>query len=159
MLLTVLTPCVAIYKSERTNLDQFLEATSSVLHTLAGHAQEIEKLVDVDLQNSLETMSRGTRHIALLYHMVCGAPFPHSSRVSRTKPGWWDQCVIVATRPLLLSVLMELLDLDSERTTWQGLLAHTKPLVATGIKSAVKTLQILSGEDSILGTSPLNNHP
>lgn len=48
---------------------------------------------------------------------------------------------------------MELLDLDRERTTWQGLLALTKPLVATGIKSAVKTLQILSGEDSILGKS------
>ena len=47
---------------------------------------------------------------------------------------------------------MELLDLDGERTTWQGLLALTEPLVATGIKSAVKTLQILSGEDSILGT-------
>lgn len=46
---------------------------------------------------------------------------------------------------------MELLDLDRERTAWQGLLALTKPLVATGIKSAVKTLQILSGEESILG--------
>lgn len=69
------------------------------------------------------------------------------------------QCVIVATRPLLLSVLMELLDLDGERTTWQGLLALTKPLVATGIKSAVKTLQILSGEDSILGESLLGTDP
>lgn len=30
----------------------------------------------MDLQNSLETMSRGTRHIALLYHMVRIIPPP-----------------------------------------------------------------------------------
>lgn len=66
---------LAIYKSDRTSLNQFLEATRSILHALAGHAQEIEKLVDVDLQDSHQTMSRGTRHIALLYHMVRVFPF------------------------------------------------------------------------------------
>lgn len=60
---------------------------------------------------------------------------------------------MVATRPLLLSILIELLDFDRERTTWQSLLAVTKALVSTGVKSAVKTVQILSDEDSILGQS------
>ena len=46
---------------------------------------------------------------------------------------------------------MELLEFDREVTAWQELLVLTKPLVSTGIKSAIKTLQILSDEDSTLG--------
>ena len=65
-----LTLLVAVYKAEKTQLVQFLESTRSILQTLAGHAQEIEKLVHIDPQNSVEIISRGTRHIALLYHQV-----------------------------------------------------------------------------------------
>ena len=64
------------------------------------------------------------------------------------------QCVIVATRPLLLSILKERLEkLDHGEEDWQSFLAPTKALINTGIKSAVKTLQILSDEDSLLGAS------
>lgn len=62
------------------------------------------------------------------------------------------QCVIVATRPLLLSVLKERLDkLGQEEEDWESFLAPTKTLISTGIKSAAKTLQILADEDSLLG--------
>lgn len=62
------------------------------------------------------------------------------------------KCVIVATRPLLLSVLKERLGkLGHGEEDWQSLLAPTKALISTGIKSASKTLQILTDEDSLLG--------
>lgn len=74
-------------------------------------------------------MSKGTRHITLLYH----------------------QCVLVATRPLLLSVLRERLDkLGHGDENWETFLSLTTTLISTGIKSAVKTLQILSLEDTVL---------
>ena len=46
---------------------------------------------------------------------------------------------------------MELLEFDREVTAWQELLVLTKFLVSTSIKSAIKTLQILSDDDSTLG--------
>lgn len=62
------------------------------------------------------------------------------------------QCVTFATRPLLLSVLKERLDkLDYGECDWKSFLAPIKSLIGTGIKSAVKTLQILSDQDSFLG--------
>ncbi|KAI9712006.1 MAG: hypothetical protein M1820_001714 [Bogoriella megaspora] len=122
------TIATTVYKSEKTELSVFLEATRSILRALAEQAQEIERIVHINPQNSVEIISRGTRHIALLYH----------------------ECLIYATRPLLLSVLMELLEFNRERTTVQDLLALARPVLSAGIRSAVKTLQILSDEDSIL---------
>ncbi|PLB53595.1 Zn(II)2Cys6 transcription factor [Aspergillus steynii IBT 23096] len=119
----------SIYKTEKTALGTFLEKTRSILQTMAGHAQEIENIIHLKFQNSVDTMPRGTRHITLLYH----------------------QCVIFATRPLLLSVLKERLDkLGHEEEDWESFLAPTKTLISTGIKSAAKTLQILADEDSLL---------
>lgn len=64
------------------------------------------------------------------------------------------QCVIIATRPLLLSVLKERLEkLGRAEEDWQKFLALPKSLIAIGIKSAVKTLQILRDENSLLGSS------
>lgn len=68
------------------------------------------------------------------------------------------KCVLVATRPLLLSVLKERLEkLDQGEEDWQSFLALTKPLMSTGIKSAIKTLQVLSSEDGLLGESTLDD--
>lgn len=60
----------AIYKTERTQLGTFLEQTRSILHTMAGYAQEIEKIIQLKFPNSMDTMPRGTRHITLSYHQV-----------------------------------------------------------------------------------------
>jgi hypothetical protein len=62
------------------------------------------------------------------------------------------QCVIVATRPLLLSVLKERLEkLGKAEEDWHKFLALPKLLIATGIKSAEKTLQMLGDENGLLG--------
>lgn len=58
----------------------------------------------------------------------------------------------MATRPLFLSALKQ----ELENFGWGGrdpqtFSAPLKTLVETGIKSAVKSLQILSGDDSLLG--------
>ncbi|GAD93971.1 Zn(II)2Cys6 transcription factor [Paecilomyces variotii No. 5] len=119
----------SVYKTEKTPLGTFLEKTKSILQTMAGHAQEIERIIHSKSQQSVETMPKGTRHITLLYH----------------------ECVIIATRPLLLSILKERLEkLGHGEQDWQSFLAPTKALISTGIKSAAKTLQILSDEDSVL---------
>lgn len=143
----------AIYKTERTQLGTFLEQTRSILHTMAGYAQEIEKIIQLKFPNSLDTMPRGTRHITLSYHQVREDDlyiFLLYLTCSQCV-----QCVVYATRPLLLSVLKERLGrlekLDYEEENWQSLLSPTKALIQTGVKSAVKTLQILSDEDSLLG--------
>ncbi|KAF5856487.1 hypothetical protein ETB97_007289 [Aspergillus alliaceus] len=61
------------------------------------------------------------------------------------------KCVIVATRPVLLSALMERLEnLAHKREYWRAFLALTKTLISSGIKSAVKSLQILSNDDNLL---------
>jgi proline utilization trans-activator len=58
----------------------------------------------------------------------------------------------MATRPLLLSVLTEILEkLSRGREDLHNLLSPTKTLISTGIKSAAKTLQILSDEDNMSG--------
>ncbi|WKT40036.1 Zn(2)-C6 fungal-type DNA-binding domain [Fusarium oxysporum f. sp. vasinfectum] len=119
-----------LYKPEKTPLDQFLEQTKSILHTLAHHAQEIERIISLKFRNSVDTMPRGTKYITLLYH----------------------QCVIVATRPLLLSVLKERLDILGQpgNENSEAFLGQTAAVISTGIKSAVKTLQILTSEYSLL---------
>ncbi|KAM0417420.1 hypothetical protein ACHAPT_012569 [Fusarium lateritium] len=119
-----------LYKPEKTPLVTFLEQTRAILHTLAHHAQEIEKIITLKFQNSVDTMPRGTRYITLLYH----------------------QCVIVATRPLLLSVLKERLDMLGHPgdENWESFLSQTATVISTGIKSAVKSLQILTTEYSLL---------
>ncbi|KAI2462765.1 hypothetical protein F4781DRAFT_419001 [Annulohypoxylon bovei var. microspora] len=118
-----------VYKPHITPLGTFLEQTRSILHTLAHHAQEIEKIISL-LQNSVGTMPRDTSYLTLMYH----------------------QCVIVGTRPLLLSVLKERLDalgyLGDDHC--ESFLAQTRTVISTGIKSAAKTLQILTSEYSIL---------
>ncbi|KAL4969847.1 uncharacterized protein BDV14DRAFT_195379 [Aspergillus stella-maris] len=118
-----------IYKGTKTQLGTFLETTRSILHILAGHAREIESIIHLKFQNSVDTMPKGTRHITLLYH----------------------QCVIVATRPLLLSVLKERLQkLGHGAEDWQSIVAPTNALISAGIKSAAKTLQILMDEENSL---------
>lgn len=61
--------------------------------------------------------------------------------------------MVFATRPLLLSVMKERLDMLGIQgdEDWSDFLAHTGSVISTGIKSAVKTLEILAGEYSILG--------
>ncbi|KAL4757014.1 transcription factor domain-containing protein [Aspergillus foveolatus] len=119
----------SIYKNEKTELGTFLEKTRTILQTMTLYAREIEEIVQTKSSNSLETMPKGTRYITLLYH----------------------QCVVVATRPLLLSVLKERLErLGCREDDWQSFLAPTKALISTGIKSAFKTLQILTDENSVL---------
>lgn len=61
--------------------------------------------------------------------------------------------MIVATRPLLLSVLKERLDILGHpgNENSEAFLEQTATVISTGIKSAVKTLQILTSEYSLLG--------
>lgn len=121
------------------------------------YAREIETIIHPKTTSSVETMPKGTRYITLLYHQV---------RVPTSALESWliarCQCVLVATRPLLLSVLKERLDMlvdpAHREDDWRSFLAPTKALISTGIKSAIQTLQILTDEDSLLGKCICLNH-
>ncbi|CRK22485.1 hypothetical protein BN1708_013425, partial [Verticillium longisporum] len=119
----------SIYQTDQTQLGPFLEITGSILRTLAGHAQDIEEVIAQKFKNSVDTMPKGIWHISLLYH----------------------QCVMVATRPLLLFVLQDRLNSPEHGDKdWEPFLSTTTSLISTGIKSAVKTLQILTDEEYLL---------
>ncbi|EFY88563.1 C6 transcription factor [Metarhizium acridum CQMa 102] len=61
-------------------------------------------------------------------------------------------CVIFATRPPLLAALKERSELlgHPDDENWDSFLAQTATVISAGIKSAAKTLQILSKEYSLL---------
>lgn len=159
----LLTGATAIYETEQTQLGVFLETTRSILQGMVGIAQDMEQTIHANFQSSVDAMSKETRHVTLLYHQVGGPRRPGRAILAMGTAGAsysltpiFTQCVIVATRPLLLSLLKERLDkLDHGEGDWQGFLNLTKPLISTSIKSAIKTLQVLSSEDGLLGTSHL----
>lgn len=71
----LLVPCantrhVAVYLPARTPLTSFLEQTRSILHTLAHHAQEIERIIRLKFDNSPGAMPRETHYLTMLYHQV-----------------------------------------------------------------------------------------
>lgn len=102
-------------------------------------------------------MSKGTRHVTLLYHQVCVYMSALNYQNYYMLTACKLQCVIVATRPLLLSVLKERLDrLGHGPEDWQSIVAPTDGLIRAGIKSAIKTLQILMDEDNLLGAITLS---
>ncbi|OKO99553.1 Proline utilization trans-activator [Penicillium subrubescens] len=104
--------------------------------TMARYAEEIEKMIHVSFQASIDNVSEETRHTILLYH----------------------QCVISATRPLLLSVLKERLEkLGRAEEDWQKFLALPISLISIGIKSAEKTLRIIGDENGLLGMNVLSD--
>jgi proline utilization trans-activator len=122
---------MTIYKETRAQLDSFLEMTRDILHCLAEMAQEIEHIVSLKITNLVDSISKETRNVALLYH----------------------QCVIKATRPLLLSVLkdrLESLHRNEDGEDWEDYISKTKPLISEGIKSAIKTVDILSSDETLL---------
>jgi hypothetical protein len=122
---------------------------------MARYAEEIEKMIHVSFQGSIDNVSEETRHTILLYHQVSRAP----SFTSMDHLIDFVQCVIVATRPLLLSVLKERLEkLGRAEEDWQKFLALPISLISIGIKSAEKTLRIIGDENGLLGTMSESFH-
>ncbi|EHA25292.1 hypothetical protein ASPNIDRAFT_186207 [Aspergillus niger ATCC 1015] len=77
--------------------------------------------------------------------------FPEFSRRHVERDEACHAAISPATRPLLLSVLKERLDrLGHGPEDWQSIVAPTDGLIRAGIKSAIKTLQILMDEDNLL---------
>ncbi|CAG7935882.1 unnamed protein product [Penicillium salamii] len=119
-----------IYKTDKTHIGEFLDITREILEKMAKYAEEIEKMIHVNFHGSMDNIPEETRYTILLYH----------------------QCVIVATRPLLLSVLKERLEkLGRAVEDWQKFLALPRSLISIGIKSASKVLQIIGDENDPLG--------
>ncbi|GAA82994.1 Zn(II)2Cys6 transcription factor [Aspergillus luchuensis IFO 4308] len=96
---------------------------SRLLSTILGNlARELEDFINTKFSGPVNSMSKGMRHILLLYH----------------------ECVIVATRPLLLAVLRERLDkLGLPLECCRRIVPLMETLMSTGINSATKSLQLL----------------
>lgn len=61
---------VEIFKTEKTQLGQFLDLTGEILQAMAGLAEEIESIFPVGFQATKDTMPHEMRHVILLYHQV-----------------------------------------------------------------------------------------
>ena len=80
---------------------------------------------------------------------ICEISLPRPPLPSYKLMGGFLQCVIIATRPLLLSVLKERMEkLIQSEEEWHKFLILPRSLVSIGIKSAVKSLEILYDEKS-----------
>ncbi|PWY87284.1 Zn(II)2Cys6 transcription factor [Aspergillus sclerotioniger CBS 115572] len=111
-----------VYRTERRPIESFIEKTKSILNTMADLARELEEFINTKFSSPVNSMSKGMRHILLLYH----------------------QCVIFATRPLLLAVLRERLDtLGLPSECCRRIVPLMETLITTGINSATKSLQLL----------------
>ncbi|PYH96245.1 Zn(II)2Cys6 transcription factor [Aspergillus ellipticus CBS 707.79] len=111
-----------VYRTERHPIESFIEKTKTILNTMAGLAKELEDFVNTKFSSPVNSMSKGMRHILLLYH----------------------QCVIFATRPLLLAVLRERLDkLDLPPDCCRRIVPLMETLITTGVNSAAKSLRLL----------------
>ncbi|GLA71007.1 hypothetical protein AtubIFM55763_001287 [Aspergillus tubingensis] len=108
--------------TERRPIESFIEKTKTILNTMADLARELEDFINTKFAGPVNSMSKGMRHILLLYH----------------------ECVIVATRPLLLAVLRERLDkLGLPLECCRRIVPLMETLMSTGINSATKSLQLL----------------
>ncbi|OJJ42134.1 hypothetical protein ASPZODRAFT_105758 [Penicilliopsis zonata CBS 506.65] len=120
-----------IFRTEKTPLGHFMDLTREILQAMAGLAEEIEDIFPSGFQSSMDTMPHDMRFIILLYH----------------------KCVILATRPLLLSVLKERMEkIDRPEEEWHQFLVLPRSIVSIGIKSAIKSLEIISDDNIILET-------
>lgn len=70
MILQLTCQFIAIYKTEKTPLDKFLDITRSILETMARYAEEIENMIDVSLHGSQDNLPEESRRTILLYHQV-----------------------------------------------------------------------------------------
>ncbi|UDD65176.1 hypothetical protein AFCA_012370 [Aspergillus flavus] len=64
--------------------------TRSILHTLADHAQEVEKIIHVRFSNFVDTMPKGTRHVTLLYHQKSSSPTTSNSPTPPPSISQWQ---------------------------------------------------------------------
>ncbi|XRM47773.1 hypothetical protein ABZX51_010736 [Aspergillus tubingensis] len=111
-----------VYRTERRPIESFIEKTKTILNTMADLARELKDFINTKFAGPVNSMSKGMRHILLLYH----------------------ECVIVATRPLLLAVLRERLDkLGLPLECCRRIVPLMETLMSTGINSATKSLQLL----------------
>ena len=130
-------------------------STRSILEAMAKYAEEIEDMFNINFHGSGDNAPEEIRHTILLYHQASLYIVRDGSITDKFFQ--YVQCIIIATRPLLLSVLKERLEkLGREEEDWQKFLTLPKSLISIGIKSAEKILQMLSDENALVGKKPLH---
>lgn len=101
-------------------------------------AKSLEETIDFKFKSSLETLSKGALHLRMLY----------------------NQCIVLATRPLFVCLLQDLL---GSLSVDGGQRAEIPPtihdLLQTCVIAATKTLKMLVSlnEHNLLGMSPSTN--
>ncbi|KAM0512923.1 hypothetical protein ACHAPE_008428 [Trichoderma viride] len=98
----------------------FLENTQEVLRNLAGLASDLEESFEFRFDHSGPT-----------------------SRVAATLNLYYHQCIVLATRPLLMCLIREMLENITAKREHRQLAAPIKALLKTSQESATKSLRIL----------------
>ncbi|KIW80709.1 hypothetical protein Z517_07325 [Fonsecaea pedrosoi CBS 271.37] len=117
-----------LYTANGSLENTYLSKVRSVLKQMADIAKQLEEVIDFKFKSSLETLSKGALYLRMLY----------------------NQCIVLATRPLLLCLLQE--TLQSLRPGSNGVKVYIPPsirdLLKTCSDSATKTLKMLSALSS-----------
>ncbi|KAF2150554.1 hypothetical protein K461DRAFT_178127 [Myriangium duriaei CBS 260.36] len=108
-----------LYNADGSLEPQYLSKVKAILQSLAGLGEEIDQSIAVKVSNSLDAVTKIDAHLRLM----------------------WHQCVILATRPLLLVLLSRKIRVDAEQYDPPPTVHE---LVLTCARSCKKTLNYLS---------------
>lgn len=130
----------AVYSVERLGRP-FVKIIQAVLRDMASMAQELDVVFTSVAYGSIGAVSTVAGHINLSYHHVSQRLFWFAIFILRTLR---YQCILLATRPLLLHIMIARLDgtlgpVDLDKS----LLPQTISLLNTCLQSARMTLKIL----------------
>lgn len=122
------------------NLGQsYLSKTRSVLLHMAEIAKELEEVIDYKFKSSLETLSKGALFLRMLYNEV-RLIYLNIGQTGLTEL----KCIILATRPLFICLLQDLLgSLSTENGQRAKIPSSIHDLLQTCVVSATKTLKML----------------
>jgi hypothetical protein len=119
---------------------------------MAEIAEELEHTIDFKFKSSLETLSKGALYLRMLYNQV-GL---HLSRPKSPLANETAQCIILATRPLLICLLQDTLGSFSRNTRRSAVIPSSIwDLLQACEEAATKTLKMLVAlsNHNLLGNS------
>ncbi len=107
---------------------------------MADIAQELEHTIDFKFKSSLETLSKGALYLRMLYNQVGLHPPKLEEPIANNAA----QCIILATRPLLICLLQDTLGFFSHNSSRRAVIPSSIwDLLQACEEAATKTLKML----------------
>jgi proline utilization trans-activator len=130
---------IAVYGTEGRLNRKFIYSTKKALKATADITDQLNRSFALPATRSATGISRLSAHLHLLHHQVgTGAPLIHVRRLTKLY-----QCVVLAIRPLLFSLLKKRLDKPDDVDSLISPSSSTRALLHMGIESAQHIVAVL----------------